>query len=480
MWRVLLAATCLVGCATDQERDVALYREATGRDVVATHGPHTSSDPLSLADALALTIARNERLEIAGERLIQALAEIQRRSASLLPTLDVAAVLTGHDGDGSARTTTFDAGPVAQYDLLTGMSDFSDVEAASRDAEVERWLVLDLREAILLETGRAYYTALTADRLIEVLHSSAALQEERLHDARARNEVGLARPLDVAQIEAQLSRTRATLLQAEQAAHDARTALSNLTGASVGERSLTDGWMAPRRPDAEDLLAIAAARRVDLRAAEESVRAARLRVDAEIGRYAPTVSVNLEYFLTRQSVPDEREWLAVLSINVPVFSAGRIEADVRAAWSRFRESLLTLSLTRRTIAADVDAASARVRSTAARVAEFRRLVELAGETLRQAEGSYSAGLGTNLERLVAQDALLAAQLELAQVEAEEKITSLALLRAIGTLGEGTLGFPPPPERPSDPLPTSPFIDVAGMGHDRDAPSGRTPPPNTLP
>jgi outer membrane protein TolC len=472
----LCASLLVAGCATDQAKDVERYRAITA----PTSSPTIAAgEPLSLAMAMACAADRNERLAIEGERYIQTMAELQRRSAALLPTVDFGAAFTARDrateSNGESRTTTFDAGPTAQYTLLTGMSDFANVASAERDIETQRWLLLDLRESLLLETARAYYTAWAAERLTEVLRSSARVQEERLRDIRARQEVGLARPLDVAQIEAQVSRTRATLLDAEQTVRDARTVLSLLTAERCDDRVLSDGWSigdshrAAQQSDPagltgwgdrDALRAIAMERRQDRRAADEAVRSARSSVDAAIGQYAPTITVNLEYFLTRQSLPTERDWTAILSLEVPIFSAGRIAADVRAAWSRFREELLRYSLIERTIHADVDLASERVRSTAARVAEFVRLVELSRETLRQAEGSYGAGLGTNLERLVAQDALLSAELELAREEAEQKVASLALLRAIGTLATGTLTLPErPPPRTSEPLPDSPFLGL---------------------
>ncbi len=462
--RTLVAVTCtalLASCATDQRRDVDAYRALTALPEASAA---RTEGAISLEEALALAADRNERLAIEGERYVQALSRLQRRSAALMPTLDFGAVLSARDrSPGESRSTTFDAGPTAQYAFLTGMSDFADVDAAGHDIETQRWLLLDVREALLLETARAYYTAWAAERLIEVLESSARVQAERLRDIRARQQVGLARPLDVAQIEAQASRTRATLLQARQDAGDARTALTLLTDRECAGLVLSDGWSLGEAGDRDALRAIAGERRQDLRAAEESVRSARRSVDAAIGQYAPTVTVNLEYFLTRQSIPAERDWTTILSVEIPIFSAGRIAADVRGAWSSFRESLLRLSLTRRQIVADVDLASDRVRSSASRVAEFRHLVELARETLRQAEGSYGAGLGTNLERLVAQDALLAAQLELAREEAEQKVASLALLRSVGTLAEGTLHLPEPPApRPAEPLPDSPFVRVAPM------------------
>jgi outer membrane protein len=462
---------CIAGCAPSQADDAALARSVgvpEAVDVAVLRVRDASSPalgvPLGLEDALRCTLARNERLLIAGERYVGALAERQRRAASLLPTIDFAALLVARDRtELDERRTTFDAGPTAQYTLLTGMSDFAGVDAAELDAEASRWIALDLREALLLETAVAYYTATAADRLSEVLASSESVQQERLRDIQARREVGVARPLDVAQIEAQLSRTRATQLEARQIATEARVVLALLADEPVADRPLVDGWEPPVFPERTELLRQAATARADLRALEEGVRASRRLVDAAIGRYAPSISVNLEWFLTRQSVPSERDWTALLSIQIPIFSAGRIEAEVRAAWSDFRTALLTLSLARREVEASIDGALTRVRSTQAREAEFMRLVDLTRETLRQAEGSYAAGLGTNLERLVAQDALLSAELELARVSAERKIASLALLRAVGLLGEGTLDLPPLPPRDDRPLPESPFVRVAPLG-----------------
>lgn len=462
-----VTAACLAGCAPSQAEDAALARSVSGVPDALTRGdrhPVPADAPLSLEEALRLTLERNERLLIAGERYVAALAERQRRASSLLPTLDFAALFAARDRtEPSERRTTFDAGPTAQYTLLTGMSDFAGVDAAELDAEAVRWLALDLREALLLDTAAAYYIVTAADQLSDVLASSESVQQERLRDIQARREVGVARPLDVAQIEAQLSRTRATQLEARQIATEARVALALLADEPMATRRLTDDWEAPAFPEREELLRMAAQSRADLRALEERVRSARRVVDAAIGRYAPSVSVNLEWFLTRQSIPSERDWTALLSLQIPIFSAGRIEADVRAAWSGFRSSLLALSLARREVEAAVDGARTRVLATQAREAEFMRLVELTRETLRQAEGSYAAGLGTNLERLVAQDALLSAELELARVSAERKIASLSLLRAIGLLGEGTLRLPPLPPRDDRPLPESPFVRVAPLG-----------------
>lgn len=473
--RARLLAVCglgaLAGCAVDQKNEVGTYRRELD---LGPATPYADGQPLSLHDAARLTNDVNETLSIEGERYLQAMIDRQRRAASLLPTLDVFGDLTfqekaggggssgggGGSGSSSSKTVLFDAGLSAQYTLMTGLTDFNRVKAADVAIEERRWLLLDLRESTLLETARAYYAVLLAERLQSVLESSLAVQEERLRDIRGRQKVGFARPLDVAQIESQASDTRVSLLDAKNAVRVARAALALLTAADVDTTPLSDGFNPPVEAPAEEyLLDLAIAQRQDLSAAAAAAAAARAEVDAQIGRYYPTISVNLDYFLTRDTVPTDRDWAGLLTINLPIFSAGRIDADVRDAWSIFRQTVLQHSLTRRQIRRDVDITYADLIATRARVVETRNQLHASQEALRQAEAAYSAGLGTNLERIIAQDQLLSAQLRAAREEYTAKIAYLAAMRATGGLMPVVTGAQPdlahlPPRRP---VPDSPFV-----------------------
>ncbi len=469
----LLAA----GCAVDQRKEVQLYRSVV--DLGPLPPAPAPGAPLSLDDALRLANAYNERLSMEGENYLQALIDRQRAASSLLPTLDLFATYVfrertggGPADDGSGRTSQgesrlFDAGIGAQYTLFSGFSNLNRVRAADASIEQRRWLLLDVREALLLETARAYYAVLSAERLIQVLESSVAVQEERLRDVRGRAEVGFARPLDVAQIEAQASQTRVTLLDARNQLALARSALVLLTGAEVAESPLTDGFEVPSTiPSPEVFLDMALAYRQDLAAAEAAARAARTLVDAEIGRYYPTVTLNLDYFLTRDTLPTDRDWAGLLSVNLPLFSAGRIDADVRAAWSEFRQRVLDYSLVRRSIRSDVETAYADLAAAGRRLEELGYQLRAATEALRQAEAAYEAGLGTNLERISAQDQVLSAQVRLASEEFNRKAAYLAVLRATGALAAGAGGAPPPPDgaaapEADRPAPTSPFLNLPG-------------------
>src|SRR5690606_31836397 len=71
----------------------------------------------------------------------------------------------------------------------------------------------------------------------------------------------------------------------------------------------------------------------------------------------------------------------------------------------------------------------------ARLKELRVQVGAAEQAERLASEAARVGLGTNLDRIVAQDALLSAQLQLASEEFDRELLYLTLLRTTGTLRE---------------------------------------------
>lgn len=452
----LLCLACAGGCATDHARDVDAYRV-----IADPPGPvpsFTPGDALPLKSALRLTAAYNEQLAVQGERWVQSLADRQRLAAALRPSIDFFARNTLRENTGNAGVSQTDVGISGQYRLLTGLSDLRNIQAADALVESNRWLILDLRESLLVQTARVYYDAVKAERLASVLENSQRAQSERLADARARKEAGFTRSLDVAQIDAQVSRTRTQLIAAQRQAGEARSLLGFLTSAQLGTSALTDQYTPPADAgELEKLLALAADHRQDVLAARAQAEAAKQLVDASIGQYAPSITVNLDYFLLRPSSVDLPVITSIIELRVPLLSAGRIEADVRSAWSVFRERVLGYRATRRAVQRDVETAHLRHIAAVRLASELQTQVRVAREAFELAEATYQAGLGTNLERVIAQDQLLAAELEAVSAEFDAKTASIELLRAAGLLSSELIGTTLPEPRRL-PEPTSPVLD----------------------
>ncbi len=82
--------------------------------------------------------------------------------------------------------------------------------------------------------------------------------------------------------------------------------------------------------------------------------------------------------------------------------------------------------------------------------ELRIAVDSAQQALDVAEGNYAAGTGIYLERLVAQDQLLVAQLQFSNEQYNQKLQYLNLMRIIGELRK------PPTESPATQPATMPL------------------------
>jgi outer membrane protein len=174
-------------------------------------------------------------------------------------------------------------------------------------------------------------------------------------------------------------------------------------------------------------------KRQDLAAAAAGVGAAKYAVQQALGQYAPSVTMNLSTYMYRQSFPTESEWNVILTVNVPIFSAGQIEANVRTAWSQLRQAALRPRMIERQILQDVRIAYENVLLAENTLVELRTQVQAAADAYRQAGEAFRAGVATSLEQLIAQDQLLTAQVQLNSQEFNYKAVYLSLLRVSGQL-----------------------------------------------
>lgn len=464
------------GCRVDPQKEIALYREIldgpTTQPATYTHG-----EPLSLTTALLLANQHNEQLALAGEDYVQALIDKDRAAVSFFPTITLVPSYSIADDDGDSGGRRVSGGgtadpnellnrsslstgdgrldvPVnANYNVFRGFRDVANLRRAAADIDRFKALLLDLKATVMLDVASTYYQVLQSESTVRVLESSSQIQDARVTEMRARDRVGSARKLDVAQAEAQAANTRAQLAAAQADVRNGRTLLAFLISAPVDAAPLVDRLQIPAEPmDLPGSMERARGSRQDLVAARAAVRAAQQNVQGAIGQYYPSISVNFNYYLSRQSNPEDSLWNTLVSLNLPLFTAGRIHADVRTAMSQLRQAELNEQYLWRQIKQQATTAIENLQTSARRLVELRIAVDAAQQALDVAEGSYTAGTGIYLERLVAQDQLLNAQLQLASEEYNQKLQYLNLLRVIGELRR-----PPtegPASQPSDRLLTT--------------------------
>lgn len=438
----MLAVFAVAGCAVDQNKEVAIYR-----DVLETTAPAAvvvelkAGEHLSLKEAMAIACKDNERLALAGESYLQALIAKDMAFSTFLPTIGLAPAFMAREnfntmGMPSVFTPTHTQEmPVnAGMNVFNGFSDSARLKSAGMSAEERKQSLLDLQSTILIEVAQAYYGVMKAEKAVEVLSNSLNVQETRVEDVRRKVTQGVARQLDLEQSRAQAAATKVQLNDATRGAAIGRVTLAMLMGVSDVPSTLKDEVTAPEEsPPVDDLMKTAGERRRDLLAAGQLILAARQAVEAAVGQYYPSISVNFQEFLYKDSFPEDSQFLALFQANLPIFSAGRIEASVRAAWSQYRQAAQAESFLKKSIAREVKVARIEFENNGQQVKAINAQVEATREAFRISSEAYANGLATNLDRLDAQDRYLSAQLRLASEGFDRSLNYLKLVRIVGQM-----------------------------------------------
>ncbi|MGC4033142.1 MAG: TolC family protein [Tepidisphaeraceae bacterium] len=444
----LVAAT---GCQVDQSKEVSLYRKQL--DATSPQAPSYDGDvALNLIDALALANRGNEQLGLSGEDYVQAIIAKHRAVAAFLPTLSFRPSFTlqqtphnttsvpnsllssGYRRINGNMSYQTQAPVVGQMNLFNGGGDLATLRSAEATIEQRRQALLNTQMLIMRDVAETYYAVLRAERSVAVLTDTLHVQQARLKDVQQQFANGLATNLAVSQTRAQLDSTRASLVVADGDVKNSRSMLAFLIGVPHVRGKLTDGFASPATVGDIDAFEQQAVHgRNDLLAAAADITAARERVTAAISQYYPSVSLNVQGFLYREYYTDASKWAAILQVNLPIFSAGLIEADVRTAWSQLRQAALNESYVRRQALNDVQQAYQNLITSDARVSALRDEVSAAEDAYRQSRDAFNANLAINLDVLTSQNQLLESQLELAGAEYDRSVYYLDLMRATGEL-----------------------------------------------
>jgi outer membrane protein TolC len=471
---LLLPLLALITGCSNPTRDPNLYRQLIGGP--ATQPAFDPQTPLSLHEALRLANADNESIASKGEDYIQALAEKMKEAGVFLPTISLAptysiskgggggfliggltsgssgGAVTGGTGSTSSGGSS-SSGSIGSIQLVSSgsgvshdftvpvqatytgsLSNLSTLEAAAVTIDQRAQLVVDEQETILLNVVQSYYNALKFERQAASYESSLNAKAEKVRDQEARQRLGNVRPLDVAQSQSDLAANQVLLTQALTDAANARSGLARLIGVPAVNGPLSDNFDPPAAvPELQAWQQLANQHRQDLLAASHAVEAARLKVDAAIREYLPSVSINFDWFLYNDPHSSQL-WSGGVSANIPIFSALSIEADVRGAWSQYRQAGLARSQTVRQVTDDINQNYRNVLNSREKIKELEVEVAAAAKAFDLAERAYKLGSLSNLDRLTQQDNLLTAQLNLVSEQFNEKSSYLGLLRASGMLG----------------------------------------------
>jgi multidrug efflux system outer membrane protein len=178
------------------------------------------------------------------------------------------------------------------------------------------------------------------------------------------------------------------------------------------------------------------ARRPDVRAAEQQLRAANARIGVAEAAFYPSFRLGASGGLDATDVANFLDWEnRVLSLGAgvaaPIFDGGSNRANFDAAVARRDEALAAYKNALLTALREVEDSITDLKGLARSRSALDQALTSARETRRLAQERFDKGLSSYLEVVEADRTVLRVQLVLSQIDAQQRISLAALAKALG-------------------------------------------------
>jgi outer membrane protein len=288
---------------------------------------------------------------------------------------------------------------------------------------------------VLLATAQTFYQAAGADEVVRARHSAVEVARQGFNDAKVRFSAGSVTSVEVTRGELALVRAEQAEREAEFARAQAYRALGTLAQVegpfAVAPAELTPASVDPGNVEAALRL------RPEMAALEASLQAAAAQERSSAWRWFPSLSAFGTGRVSNYSGfgGDPYFWAVGASLDWVLLDGGLRDVQRKAARAQGRETTLRVLQLRDTVRDDLADSRLLIDTKRAAVESARKSVELARASLALVRVQYEAGATTQLNLLEAQDAMVAAEVTLAQASFELAVADLGARRAAGTFPE---------------------------------------------
>jgi outer membrane protein len=414
------------------------------------------SQPLSLVDALNLTLKQNSGLVKARADLeasrglviqtravalptISASGNVRRESPSLIQTFG-----TNTGGFLSPRDNWSTDVQIVQ-NIYQGGRTLSAIRAARLQKEQSMFQYQTAVADALLSTRVAYYDALVAEQQITVHEASVALLTEELQDQQRRFEAGTVPRFNVLQAEVAVANARPPLINARNQYRIAKNNLCNLLGINLPRNvwedvplKLSDKLDAqPYSAELPKAIEQALTRRTELRVLERTEGLQRENIVNARAGYKPTIQAIAGYdwqssqFSGGNSKTEYDGWVIGGQLNWNIFDGMLTYGKVVQAKAQLAHAKADVEDRSRQIELEVRTDYSSLIEARETLESQQKVQEQAEEALRLARARAEAGTGTRLDVLNAETQLTQARTTQVQALHDYDVARARFERAIG-------------------------------------------------
>jgi len=389
-------------------------------------------------------IAANNDLAAARARRDTARALVGVDRARLFPRLDLNSnngisrisgdnTFPGVKLENQNYRTTFNL----SYDVDLWGASRRRVEAAEAQASSAELLLDSQRLGIATEVARQYFILRALDSQQKILRETIASRDDALKIETSREAAGLSNSLPASRANTEVELAKSDLAAVQRQRGSVANALAILCGSTPAAFTINSKNSTSRLPTiTPGLPAAVLARRPDVRAAEQDLRAASARIGIAEAAFYPQISLTGSAGLESLTAGNFLDWQSrVLSLGAgltsPLIDAGANRANYDASRSFYDEALARYRQILLIALREVEDALVDLQGISRSRKALDAARESALETRRLSESRYDQGISSYLEVVDADRSVLQIRLALAELEGQQRVSLAALAQALG-------------------------------------------------
>ncbi|MBA7750386.1 efflux transporter outer membrane subunit [Enterobacter sp. RHBSTW-01064] len=389
---------------------------------------------------IAEALSNNRDLRKAALKVEEARAQFNVTDADRYPQLNASSGITYSGGLKSDKPTSqeYDAGLELSYELdffgkLRNMSE-ADRQNFFASEEARRAVHILLVSSV----SQSYFSQQLAYKQLRIARETLKNYQQSYAFVEQQLVTGSTNVLALEQARGQIESTRAEIAKREGELAQANNALQLVLGtyrALPSENGASDSALTPVKlpPNlSSDILL----QRPDIMEAEYQLKAADANIGAARAAFFPSISLTSglstsSTALSSLFTPASGMWNFIPKIDIPIFNAGRNNANLKLAEIRQQQSVVNYEQKIQAAFKDVADALALRDSINNQIDAQQRYLDSLQITLQRARGLYASGAVSYIEVLDAERSLFATQQTLLDLTNSRQVNEINLYTALG-------------------------------------------------
>jgi outer membrane protein TolC len=415
---------------------------------------------LTFPDAVNRGLKQNLGALLANEDIGSARGEKWRQLSNLLPNVTTATSENVKQIDLKTFGFKFSVpgaavpaivGPFGYFDTRAYLSQqifsweqINRTRSATQNVNTAEYSYRNARDLVVQAVGSNYFLTIASAARVATSEAQVKTAQALYDQASDQLKAGVAASIDALRAKVELQTRQQQLIAARNALAKQKLVLARVIGLPAGQQfEITEkGQYEPLTEITQDeALRRAYAARPDYQAALAQLRGAELARKAAIAEYYPTVDFAADYGDIGITPSHSHGTFDVAGVlRFPIFQGGKVHGDVLQADASIAQSRSQLENLRGQIDQDVRTAFLDLQSAGDQVVVAQSNVDLASQTLTQAQDRFKAGVTDNIEVVQAQESVTGANESYIESLYSFNLAKISLARALGFAEENVKQF----------------------------------------